>query len=153
MCLAGRQALLQLLQVLISTFAWSFSSGHVLITDSVRAAKRAGPPKPAMHMCFGRRVFRVCWCSTLCAGQGLQAINIPHQAPSCGRTHTAQGLLPMQIVKSESATARVPELDFEIPSSTQKGTITTVEGLLSDAATGLRASQVLRNPLVHSTYT
>ena len=37
----------------------------------------------------------------------------------------------------------IPELEFEIPSATQKGTITTAEGLLSDAASGLRDTQVL----------
>ena len=46
--------------------------------------------------------------------------------------------LSRQIVKSDSATIRIPELDFEIPAATQKGTISTVEGLLSDAATNLR---------------
>ena len=43
-----------------------------------------------------------------------------------------------QVVKSDSATVRVPELDFEIPPDTQKGTITTVDGLLSNAAADLR---------------
>lgn len=43
-----------------------------------------------------------------------------------------------QVVKSDSATIRIPELDFEIPAATQKGTISTVEGLLSDAASNLR---------------
>ena len=45
-----------------------------------------------------------------------------------------------QVVKSDSATIRVPELDFEIPAATQKGTISTVEGLLSDAASNLRCA-------------
>ena len=43
-----------------------------------------------------------------------------------------------QVVKSDSATVRIPELDFEIPPDTQKGTITTVDGLLSNAAADLR---------------
>ena len=46
-----------------------------------------------------------------------------------------------QVVKSDSATVRVPELDFEIPAATQRGSITTVEGLLRDAADALRALQ------------
>jgi len=46
-----------------------------------------------------------------------------------------------QLVKADTATARVPELDFDIPAGTQAGTITTVEGLLSEAATALRALQ------------
>ena len=48
----------------------------------------------------------------------------------------------LQVVKSDSASVTIPELEFEIPSSTQKGTITTVEGILSDAAMGLRDTQV-----------
>ena len=46
-----------------------------------------------------------------------------------------------QVVKSDSATVRVPELDFEIPADTQRGSITTVEGLLRDASDALRALQ------------
>lgn len=48
-------------------------------------------------------------------------------------------LLRRQVVKSNSATVTVPELQFEIPPGTQKGVITTVEGLLTDASTGLRS--------------
>ena len=43
-----------------------------------------------------------------------------------------------QVVKSDSATVTIPELDFEIPAATQKGSITTVEGLLSDASDNLK---------------
>ena len=43
-----------------------------------------------------------------------------------------------QVVKSDSATVTIPELDFEIPAATQKGSITTVEGLLSDASENLK---------------
>lgn len=34
------------------------------------------------------------------------------------------------VVKSEHATIRIPELDLEIPAQTQKGTVNTVEGFL-----------------------
>lgn len=51
----------------------------------------------------------------------------------------------MQVVKSDTATAQIPELEFEIPAATQKGTITTVEGLLGDAADNLRALQEERH--------
>ncbi|KAK9806531.1 hypothetical protein WJX73_007900 [Symbiochloris irregularis] len=54
-------------------------------------------------------------------------------------------ILSRQVVKSDSATAKVPELDFEIPSSTQRGSITTLEGLLGDAAENLRALQAQRH--------
>ena len=41
------------------------------------------------------------------------------------------------VVKSETATIRIPELDLEIPSPTQKGTIKTVEGFLAKTIEGL----------------
>jgi zinc finger protein len=47
-------------------------------------------------------------------------------------------LLRRQVVKSNTATVTVPELQFEIPPGTQKGVITTMEGLLTDASAGLR---------------
>ena len=43
----------------------------------------------------------------------------------------------LQVVKSDSATVFIPELEFEIPAETQKGTITTLEGLLTDASSNL----------------
>ncbi len=55
----------------------------------------------------------------------------------------------MQVVKSDAATASVRELEFEIPPATQKGTITTVEGLLREAGDALRALQpqrILQSP-------
>lgn len=53
----------------------------------------------------------------------------------------ATDILSRQLVKAETATATVPELEFEIPAGTQKGCITTVEGLLREAADKLRALQ------------
>ena len=41
------------------------------------------------------------------------------------------------VVKSEYATIKVPELDLEIPPVTQKGTINTVEGFLVKTIEGL----------------
>ena len=41
------------------------------------------------------------------------------------------------VVKSEYATIRVPELDLEIPSQTQKGSINTLEGFLAKTIEGL----------------
>ena len=58
-----------------------------------------------------------------------------------GRWVTRLFRLGAQVVKSDSATVRVPELEFEIPAATQRGSITTVEGLLRDAADALRALQ------------
>jgi C4-type Zn-finger protein len=53
------------------------------------------------------------------------------------------------VVKSDSATVNVEELEFEIPPGTQKGTITTVEGLLREAADAicvLQPQRVLHDP-------
>lgn len=52
--------------------------------------------------------------------------------------------LNRQLVKSDRATVRVPEVDLEIPANTQKGVFTTVEGLLSRAVDNLSAEQPLR---------
>ncbi|XP_046873982.1 zinc finger protein ZPR1 [Hypomesus transpacificus] len=49
-----------------------------------------------------------------------------------------------EVVKSDSATTRIPELDFEIPPYTQKGALSTIEGLLDRAVAGLEQDQPLR---------
>ncbi|XP_024287809.1 zinc finger protein ZPR1-like isoform X2 [Oncorhynchus tshawytscha] len=50
-----------------------------------------------------------------------------------------------EVVKADSATTRIPELDFEIPPYTQKGSLSTIEGLLDRAVAGLEQDQPLRN--------
>jgi zinc finger protein len=49
--------------------------------------------------------------------------------------------LHRQIIKSDYASITFLEIDFEIPPKTQQGEITTVEGLLSTAATRLGYEQ------------
>ena len=49
--------------------------------------------------------------------------------------------LNRSIVKSEFATIRIPELDFEIPPQTQKGSIKTVEGFLLSTIEGISELQ------------
>lgn len=49
-----------------------------------------------------------------------------------------------EVVKSDSATTRIPELDFEIPAFTQKGCLTTIEGLIDRAVAGLEQDQAVR---------
>lgn len=44
------------------------------------------------------------------------------------------------VVKSDSATVTVPELELEIPAKSQEGSVTTVEGLLHRVAQGLERS-------------
>ncbi|XP_029357889.1 zinc finger protein ZPR1 isoform X1 [Echeneis naucrates] len=59
------------------------------------------------------------------------------------RVETKQDL-NREVVKSDSATTRIPELDFEIPPFTQKGSLSTVEGLLDRAVAGLEQDQAVR---------
>lgn len=49
-----------------------------------------------------------------------------------------------QLVKGEKATFSIPELEFEIPSGTQGGVFTTVEGLMDRALENLEQTQPLR---------
>lgn len=50
-------------------------------------------------------------------------------------------MLNRQVVKSDSATIKIPELDFEIPPEAQRGSLSTVEGILSRVADALEALQ------------
>ncbi|TNN31022.1 Zinc finger protein ZPR1 [Liparis tanakae] len=52
--------------------------------------------------------------------------------------------LNREVVKADSATTRIPELDFEIPPFTQKGALSTIEGLLDRAGAEKIAAFVLR---------
>lgn len=52
--------------------------------------------------------------------------------------------LNREVVKADSATTRIPELDFEIPPFTQKGSLSTIEGLLDRAVSGLEQEQPAR---------
>ena len=49
--------------------------------------------------------------------------------------------LDRQIIKSDSATITIPSIQLEIPPYTQKGTITTIEGMLKTAAENLERDQ------------
>ncbi|KAH7839253.1 hypothetical protein Vadar_001811 [Vaccinium darrowii] len=55
-----------------------------------------------------------------------------------------QKMLNRQVVKSETATIKIPELDFEIPPEAQRGSLSTVEGILLRAADELGALQETR---------
>lgn len=52
--------------------------------------------------------------------------------------------LDRQIIKSDSAALKIKEIEFEIPPKTQKGEITTIEGVLRVAAKNLSHMQPLR---------
>ncbi|KAL5229784.1 hypothetical protein ABZP36_028560 [Zizania latifolia] len=50
-------------------------------------------------------------------------------------------ILNRQVVKSDSATIKIPELDFEIPPEAQRGSLSTVEGIIMRAVDELLALQ------------
>lgn len=56
-------------------------------------------------------------------------------------TVTSSDDLNRQVIKSDSASLLIPKLDFEIPPGTQRGTITTLEGVLKRAAMNLEELQ------------
>ncbi|XP_061748119.1 zinc finger protein ZPR1 [Nerophis ophidion] len=56
----------------------------------------------------------------------------------------SQADLDREVVKMDSATTRIPQLDFEIPPFTQKGCLSTIEGLLDRAVAGLEQDQAAR---------
>ncbi|KAH3766532.1 nucleolar zincfinger protein [Pelomyxa schiedti] len=49
-----------------------------------------------------------------------------------------------QVVKSDLASILIPHIEFEIPASTQKGSLNTVEGFLTNASVALNHDQPLR---------
>ncbi|NP_001121222.1 ZPR1 zinc finger L homeolog [Xenopus laevis] len=49
-----------------------------------------------------------------------------------------------EVIKTDYATTQIPELDFEIPACTQKGALTTIEGILERTIAGLQQEQPLR---------
>lgn len=52
--------------------------------------------------------------------------------------------LNRQVVKSESACVKIPELDFEIPAFSQHAELSTIEGILDRAITALKQDQPVR---------
>ena len=52
--------------------------------------------------------------------------------------------LNRSVVKSDTAYVKVPELNFEVPPNTQKGVVTTVEGVLLKSIEDLLKEQPRR---------
>lgn len=52
--------------------------------------------------------------------------------------------LNRRIVKSDQTSVRFVELDFEIPSKSQKGEVTTIEGIIERSIAGLEQDQTVR---------
>jgi len=55
--------------------------------------------------------------------------------------------LDRQVIKTDTSRVCIPELDFEIPAGSQKGVLTTIEGILDRAVQGLEQDQVVRRAL------
>ncbi|KAJ3025165.1 UNVERIFIED_CONTAM: hypothetical protein HDU68_007413 [Siphonaria sp. JEL0065] len=60
--------------------------------------------------------------------------------------------LNRQVVKSESASVKFVELDVEIPAATQRGVLTTIEGLISKSIEGLSVEQPSRQATTPEIY-
>jgi zinc finger protein len=60
--------------------------------------------------------------------------------------------LSRQVLKAETATARIDELDFEIPAGAQRGVLTTIEGILTKAIEGLSQEQPVRKYMDENLY-
>ncbi|KAI8909001.1 ZPR1 zinc-finger domain-containing protein, partial [Gorgonomyces haynaldii] len=60
--------------------------------------------------------------------------------------------LNRQVIKSEWGTVRFEELDFEIPSESQRGILSTVDGILDRAIEGLSQEQPQRKELYPDIY-
>lgn len=52
--------------------------------------------------------------------------------------------LNVMVVVADTASVHIPELEFEIPAGSQKGSVSTVEGILVQAAAKLEREQPLR---------
>nr|CAG4646285.1 EOG090X06TU [Macrothrix elegans] len=52
--------------------------------------------------------------------------------------------LNRQVVKSDYATVKIPEVEFEIPPQSKRGEVTTVEGIISRVIAGLEQDQPVR---------
>ena len=58
--------------------------------------------------------------------------------------HSSSQDLNRQVVRADSASLSIPELDFEVPANTQEGSLSTVEGIVTRAVEGLEQDQPLR---------
>ncbi|XP_048824528.1 zinc finger protein ZPR1 [Lagopus muta] len=69
---------------------------------------------------------------------------IQEQGVRCALAVASRQDMNREIVKTDCATVRIPELDFEIPAFTQKGVLTTIEGVIDRAVMGLEQDQPVR---------
>uniref|UniRef100_UPI003AAFE427 zinc finger protein ZPR1 isoform X2 n=1 Tax=Centroberyx gerrardi TaxID=166262 RepID=UPI003AAFE427 len=76
--------------------------------------------------------------------EDTQPTEIESLCMNCYQNVQSKQDLDREVVKADSATTRIPELDFEIPAFTQKGSLSTIEGLLDRAVAGLEQDQPAR---------
>jgi zinc finger protein len=79
----------------------------------------------------------------------VQSVDGVAQTGACKYTLTVDcaAMLNRQVIKSNYASIIIPELQFEIPSITQRGEINTIEGFISNAADNLEQGQVVRRAI------
>ncbi|KAG0359541.1 hypothetical protein BGX24_005747, partial [Mortierella sp. AD032] len=80
--------------------------------------------------------------------QQANAIAIGGAIYTCQISNKAD--LNRQLVKTDTATVKIPEIDFEIPA--QRGHLTTIEGLLSTVIDDLESDQPVRKHLDETLY-
>ncbi|KAK2530423.1 zinc finger protein ZPR1 [Columba livia] len=81
-----------------------------------------------------------CWSNTEIQSAG----RVQEQGVRYRLAVTCRQDMDRQVVKTDCATAAIPELDFEIPPFTQRGVLTTVEGIIDRAIAGLEQDQPVR---------
>ncbi|GBC08465.1 hypothetical protein RclHR1_08130008 [Rhizophagus clarus] len=60
--------------------------------------------------------------------------------------------LDRQLVKSETASIKIKEIDLEIPATTKRGCLTTIEGIISSIVEDLSADQLVRKEMDEVNY-
>jgi ZPR1 zinc finger protein len=98
---------------------------------------------------FFRDVILMSFDCEACGLKNSEVQSASVQARGCRfecRVETARDL-NRQLVKGDKASFSIPELEFEIPSGTQSGVFTTLEGMISKAVDGLESTQVLRRAM------
>ncbi|KAF4794202.1 zinc finger protein [Turdus rufiventris] len=81
-----------------------------------------------------------CWSNTEIQSAG----RIQEQGVRYTLAVTSRQDMNREVVKTDCASARIPELDFEIPAFSQKGVLTTIEGIIDRAVAGLEQDQPAR---------
>ncbi|XP_041269734.1 zinc finger protein ZPR1 [Onychostruthus taczanowskii] len=81
-----------------------------------------------------------CWSNTEIQAAG----RIQEQGVCYTLAVTSRQDMNREVVKTDCASARIPELDFEVPAFSQKGVLTTIEGIIDRAVAGLEQDQPAR---------